>query len=320
MPTTVQTWPKPVDEDDYQFTLGAKFKKIAFEDLREDDNIRKQALAQLRECIVKHPSIRKCRMDSVFLLRFLRTKKFNVQASLDNLEKYLIIRQTFPDWFQKLDVNEPEVDELISAGYLVPLPRRDENGRQILLRCARKFDTSRFSPSSLIKTHALIAELLLDDEESQVAGFIYINDESEIPLSHISTFSLTDLRNLIRCLQNSTPMRHKETHLLNLPKFANQLIDFMMMLLSDKLKNRIMFHSSLDDLGRKIDLKLMPKEYGGEVPLSEIISDLKGRLQKRRQVILGLDDSYIEINKNTKNSFHDTDNGLVGSFRKLEVD
>lgn len=48
-------------DDTYQFTLPAKFKKIALDELREDDNIRSQALSQFREWIAKHPHIKKCR-------------------------------------------------------------------------------------------------------------------------------------------------------------------------------------------------------------------------------------------------------------------
>lgn len=48
-------------DDTYQFTLSAKFKKLALDELREDDNIRSQALSQFREWISKHPHIKKCR-------------------------------------------------------------------------------------------------------------------------------------------------------------------------------------------------------------------------------------------------------------------
>lgn len=306
--------------DDYQFRLPDKYKQIALDELREDDNIRRQALAQFRECIAKHPNIQRCRMDAIFLLRFLRPKKFNVQAAVDNLEKYLAVRQLYSDWFQNLDPDDPEVDAIISAGYLVPLRARDEHGRQLILRCAKNFDATRYAGAKMAKVHGLIAESLMDDEESQISGYTYINDESGMSVAHLSLFSLTEMRNLIRSVQFSTPMRHKETHFINLPKFAQQIIDFIMMLLSDKLKSRAMFHSSLDDLKRKVDVKLLPKEYGGEVPLSEMIADLKTRLQERKKEIMALDESYVEITKNAKSALKYEENNLVGSFRKLEVD
>lgn len=69
---------------------------------------------------------------------------------------------------------------------------------------------------------------------------------------------------------------------------------------------------------------LLPKEYGGTVPLDDIIAMFKQRLRRQREAILALDDMYIEITKESTNfggnDDADIDAGVVGSFRKLEVD
>jgi hypothetical protein len=52
---------KPDEYDSYQCSLAGKFKDIAKEELREDESVRSQALAQFREWIAKHPQIKKCR-------------------------------------------------------------------------------------------------------------------------------------------------------------------------------------------------------------------------------------------------------------------
>ena len=60
------------------------------------------------------------------------------------------------------------------------------------------------------------------------------------------------------------------------------------------------------------------------MPLSEMISLFKNRLRKHRAAVLALDDMYIEITKETANFAGnddvDIDPGMVGSFRKLQVD
>uniref|UniRef100_A0A182PXA7 CRAL/TRIO N-terminal domain-containing protein n=1 Tax=Anopheles epiroticus TaxID=199890 RepID=A0A182PXA7_9DIPT len=61
------------------------YRKIAKEELREDDEIREQSLTQMREWIAKHPYIRKCRTDSSFLLRFLRFRKYSVPMVCETL-------------------------------------------------------------------------------------------------------------------------------------------------------------------------------------------------------------------------------------------
>lgn len=252
---------QPDNFDPYVCSLTSKLKKVAQEELREDDNIRQQALAQFREWIAKHPHIKKCRTDAVFLLRFLRTKKFSVPAACEMLQRYLTIRQLYPQWFQKLDIEDKALEEIIDSGYLVPLLERDQHGRQLILSCAGKFDTYRFTSAQMARAHSLVCESLLDDEDSQVAGYTHVNDESGMSMSLLSLWTLTDIKNMLGCIQvrkkirlkltlffnqfhintkqNSTPMRHKETHFLNMPSYANKIIEFAMGVLSDKLKKRI---------------------------------------------------------------------------------
>ena len=125
-------------ECDYKCGLSPDSQTAARAELREDENTREQVLEKFREWINKHPSIKRCRTDAVFLLRFLRTKKFSLPMAQDMLERYLTIRQLYPDWFQNLDINDPELEAIIDSGYLVPLPQRDGHGRQIILSCAGK--------------------------------------------------------------------------------------------------------------------------------------------------------------------------------------
>lgn len=54
--------------------------------------------------------------DAQFLLRFLRTKKYSLPLAQEMLERYLAIRQLYPDWFKKLDVDDPKMLELIDLG------------------------------------------------------------------------------------------------------------------------------------------------------------------------------------------------------------
>lgn len=80
----------------------------------------------------------------------------------------------------------------------------------------------------------------------------------------------------------------------------------------------------MDELKTKVNPTLLPKEYGGTIPLNDMIEAFKTRLRQQRESILALDDMYIEITKDSANfagnDDSDIDAGMVGSFRKLEVD
>ncbi|KAG9437698.1 clavesin-2 [Apis mellifera carnica] len=237
------------------------------------------------------------------------------------LERYLTIRQMYPNWFQNLDIEDRDIEAIIDAGYLIPLMERDRHGRRVILSCAGRFDPYKYTSAQMARAHSLVVEALMDDEENQVRGYTHINDESGLTMGHLSAWSLTDIRNMLRCIQNSTPMRHKETHFVNIPTCAIKIIEFGISLLNDKLKNRILVHKSLDELKSAIDPSILPKEYGGEIPLSEMIANFKKTLKEQRNRIKNLDDMYIEISS-TDCQYVSNDDlcGISGFFRKLEVD
>lgn len=307
----------------YTCPLPADVQKVALDELREDENTRNQSLDQMREWITKHPNIKKCRTDAPFLLRFLRTKKFSVPQACEMLERYLIIRQLYPNWFRNLDCEDKELSEIIASGYLVPMFERD-NGKLVIFSCAGKFDPHKYTGAHMARVHSLITESLMDDELNQVHGYTYVNDEAGFQMAHISLWSLTDIRNMLRCIQNSTPMRHKSNHFLNISSNAVKLIEFAVSLLTEKLKSRIIIHKSMDELHKQMDPKILPKEYGGKVPLAEMIVKLQETLKARRNQVVALDEMYIEIDEKSCPLINEMNEelgiGLEGSFKTLQVD
>uniref|UniRef100_A0A1B6JQG9 CRAL-TRIO domain-containing protein n=1 Tax=Homalodisca liturata TaxID=320908 RepID=A0A1B6JQG9_9HEMI len=309
--------------ENYECTLGPELQMTAQTELREDDITRRQALTQMRQWIDMHPDIHNCRKDAPFLLRFLRTKKFYLPLAQEMLEKYLTVRELYPHWFQKLDVLDPAIQDILDSGYLVPLPERDSEGRKVIFSCAAKFDPYKYTSAQMARVHSIVVESLMDDEENQITGYSHVNDESGLTMGHISLWSLNDIRHMLRCIQNSTPMRHKSTHFINVPTYANKVFDFFTALLNEKLKNRVMLHKDIDSLKQAVDPKILPKEYGGVVPLAEMIADFKKYLETKREVVLGLDKMKIVINKKAKfvtELEEQQITGMAGSFRKLQVD
>ncbi|XP_063701167.1 retinaldehyde-binding protein 1-like [Culicoides brevitarsis] len=312
----------PAKYDDYVFNVSEKFKKIAKEELGEDDQKRTQALAQFREWIAKHPHIRACRTDAVFLLRFLRPKKFSVPQACELLEQYLIYRQEFPEWFTKLDPNEPEMAAVIDACFSFPLLERDDQGRRVFLTNIENFDASKWTTKHMIRLHALVVEASLDDEESQIAGFHHFYDARGFGMKHVAMWSLVDLNNFLRKAQFVAPMRHRAVTVML--TMAHKLIEFALSLLTDKIKARVKVCKTNEEAKQHVDVKLLPEEYGGKVPMKDMIARFKEELQEKREALLALDDMSIDITKYSdkwsKNTTLENDISVIGSFRKLELD
>lgn len=88
-------------------------------------------------------------------------------------------------------------------------------------------------------------------------------------------------------------------------------------------------HSTFSSLEKVINPSCLPKEYGGKMPMDEMIAGWKRELLGKRSIVTSLDDMDIvntncltarngsdENNNPGKNNYY----SLPGSFRKLEVD
>ncbi|XP_055531158.1 clavesin-1-like [Wyeomyia smithii] len=315
----------PTVYEPYRWTLSEKLRKIAKAELRETDSIREQSLAQMREWIAKNPHIKKCRTDPVFLLRFLRTKKFSVVQACEMLEKYLSIRQTYPKWFRNCDIDNAELEAVIDGGYILPLPQRDSNGHQLVLSVAGNLDLNRVNSTVLAKAHFLVQEVLADDEEAQICGYIQCLDDRQLSMRLLSLWSLVDIKRVTECMQNGIPTRIRSFNFIGLPSSAITIMEFCVSLLSEKLKKRVNLFRSVKDFAAKVDKSILPEEYGGTAgPIADMIAQFKERCRVKRAQLLAMDDMQIEITKSS--SFYadtcrrDLDVGIIGSFRKLEVD
>ena len=71
---------------------------------------------------------------------------------------------------------------------------------------------------------------------------------------------------------------------------------------------------------KHVDPAILPKEYGGTVPLRDMIEELKRNLLKRRDDLLALDTMSVDLHALEKNDLTQDIHSTAGSFRKLELD
>lgn len=138
------------------------------------------------------------------------------------------------------------------------------------------------------------------------------------------------------------PMRHKEFHGTMINPAMKYVLDFGMSLMSEKLQSRIRFHTKLNDEGC-VDKNLLPAEYGGKIPMREMIEMFKKELEAKRDLILNHDNMTVRFElypeavrlgstrslqiplESPPEAFEEKldmygMNGVPGSFRKLEID
>ncbi|KAK6642095.1 hypothetical protein RUM44_013818 [Polyplax serrata] len=323
------------DPDEYVCTLSPETLEIAKAELREDESTRRQALESMRNWIMKNPRIENCRLDAKFLLRFLRFTKFHVPQAEEVLERYLLLRQAYAIGFQEADYKNPRIESLIDQGLVLISPQRDSQGRRVVMARIAPFDPHKNTNVDALRLGAIFHETLMEDEESQVRGYVYIGDGKGVGFPYLTLFTPKDAVRLVKNGEKTIPMRHKEAHGFNIPSSLKFAVDFGFSLISEKYKSRIKIHSSLEELHKHVDPSLLPKEYGGTLTMEEMITYTKQVLEEHRDIILAHDRMKVRMEFYTERAKEgavsalktgickmDTlmETGLCGNFRKLEVD
>lgn len=319
-------------EDEYRCKLSKEVQEMARRELQEDGKRRRKALSEVRQWMKSQPHFKKVRLDSNFILRFLRMQKFEVKESCEILDKYLTMRWQHPTWFQNLDCRDPKLAELTEMGYLIALPDRDKHGRRVIYSKAGAFDATRFTTSDMMRAHIMTFETLLNDEENQVRGFTYVLDEKAVTWNQISIWTPSEVSKAFSCCERALPMRHKEIHFMNLPWTMSIIFAFAKSLLSDKIRKRFQTHSGVDSLVKEVDVNILPAEYGGRKNLDECIQLWKNELESNRSTLLELDQMKIsgydtaneQLQVVRKKSRHNSGSGsevlsVVGNMRKMEI-
>nr|BAH71591.1 ACYPI000881 [Acyrthosiphon pisum] len=268
-------------------SLSIDTLKIAKEELREDKATRNNALSQMRLWLKQNKKIIHSRSDDSFLLRFLRAKKFSLTLAQETLERYLLMRQTFGHrLFKVLDITCPRLEKLLELGYIFVVPKRDKNGRRIIITRPGVFNPSLWTNAEMCRMHGVTYETLMEDQENQIRGFVHYVDAAGMCLQQLTLFTPREAIRIVKNGERTIPMRHKEIYGVNIPSSLKFALDFGITLLSEKIRSRVKIFSSIEDSHTYVDKSLLPKEYGGEMEMSKMIGLWKQELLEKREQIL----------------------------------
>ncbi|XP_077302149.1 alpha-tocopherol transfer protein-like [Arctopsyche grandis] len=324
------------EADEYVCPLSPEVQIIAEQELRETVVGREQALKSLREWAIQNPRIAAIRMDSSFLLRFLRTKKFSVPMAQESIERYLLLRQSFGIAFNQLDFKIPAILELIELGYCFASPFRDSIGRRVIIYRPGVFDPYKYTNQDMCRIHGVCYETLMEDEENQVRGFVHYADGGGVSFPHLTLFTPREAVRIVKNGEKTIPMRHKEIHGMNVHPTIKFALDFGMALISEKIKKRVKLYTNFKDV--QIETSVLPKEYGGTMPMEEMIKLWKVELLNSRDILLLNDKMSVRLELFSEaaregavsalrtdanlscSASGDPLRGITGNFRKLEVD
>ncbi|XP_004929842.1 retinaldehyde-binding protein 1 [Bombyx mori] len=329
--TVTTAWNVTIEKAENDGKMGRTLKNVVAEaitELRETQSTKEQSLQLMREWIEQNGDIKNVRQDEIFLLRFLRHKKYSIPMAQQTLLKYLSLRKFYPEIFKNLDYEDSNLQEIINNGYIVVSPVRDNKGRRVIFYNMSKFNATRFSCWDMCRAHMLVYESLMDDPLNQICGFNHIGDGNGISGAHITAWNPSDFGRIIKWGEQSLSMRHKAVHLINVPVALKYVIDFATSKVSQKMAHRLKVCTNSKLLHTQTDVDCLPTLYGGKLELREMIEYTKQILKEQKENVLALDNMEILstrgiISSRGRNRDNNDNEDLIsveGSFRKLEID
>ncbi|XP_054918137.1 alpha-tocopherol transfer protein-like [Dermacentor andersoni] len=242
--------------------LLPKLRQIAEEELGETDEVRQQALDDLTKLLNGEPGLN-WHNDPDFLLRFLRVRKYNVEAALKSITKYYRVRdncrQIFDDFRPSTIV--PECRDIAAV-----LPHRDAQGRQILLIRSGMWNPTLVPQIDVHRAFMLCLKHLERSPSGQTAGVVVINDFQGFGVEHARNCKLAPMKDLTDYVQESMPLRLRAVHVVRESRGFDFCFALVRPFLKSKIIQRIRFHGhKMEGLHEHVPASILPEAYGGLV-------------------------------------------------------
>ncbi|XP_023212472.1 alpha-tocopherol transfer protein-like isoform X2 [Centruroides sculpturatus] len=177
-------------------------------------------------------------MDDIFLLSFLRARKFDRERALTLLKNYYLTRRKYPIVFKNLKPSA--IEEILRQNMLSCV--KTDNNMVITVASYGHWDATKVEILDVLRVVLLFLDFELNDHPIQVNGLYLLLDAKDISWRHIIQYT---------------------------PRNIQLVIMSMVMHL---------YGSDMKELHKVIDPKYLPAEFNGELPTfdsSEYIKKLK---------------------------------------------
>jgi len=225
---------------------------------------REESLSRFKELVQRETDLKFPENDGQFLLRFLRVGKYDLKKALDRLKRYYKIREQYKTDYENMKPSEllPVLKQNIHGILRV----REESGCAILFFKFGDWDPEKVNVNDVYKTVMLDLEKTIDESATQIYGVKLVFDINGFSFSHIKVMRIGILIKFAKMLTGSMPLRIKGIHGVNAPRIFNVIYYTFKMLLTQKLRKRVMLHSSVESLHESVSRECLPSDLGGSQP------------------------------------------------------
>ncbi|XP_077293674.1 retinol-binding protein pinta-like [Arctopsyche grandis] len=305
-------------------TLSPELAKKAEDEVNEDPQRIEKDLQTIKEWIAKQPHL-SARTDDQWLIGFLRGCKYSLEKTKQKLDMFYTVRTAVPELCLPRDPKDPIVQEILSLGTCVPLPKtvKPDDPRVILVRPGLN-DPNKINIMDIMAVNQMISYIqLLEDDQSVIAGQLVLLDFSKTKMGHLTQMTPSVVKKMVICGQESMPFREKGSHHIHTLPGIETIFNLFKLFMNEKSRSRIHIHNEdMEALYKFIPKEILPTEYGGAAgPIQDMIDHWKKEVEDHRDWFLE-DKNFMSDEKKRigKPKTAETIFGIEGSFRQLTVD
>ncbi|KAF8778835.1 alpha-tocopherol transfer protein-like [Argiope bruennichi] len=229
------------------------------DELNETPDRKEKALQELRTMLQNNPETTGINFYEDFLTQFLRRNKYRMKDAYQNVLNLVDITRKESLFIRNADMY---LDSPMTRALLL-LPKKCPDGCTVIITRFGKWNPNEI-PFEHMKSMLAISILqLLRDPVTQISGIKFIHDFKGASVQHLKYCSPRNLHLLYHGAINCLPGRYKAIHCVNESFVLKTIWALMKPFLSEKLKNRVVFHSNSEGLFDYFPRSMIPAEYGG---------------------------------------------------------
>lgn len=205
---------------------------------------------------------------------------------LELFEDNMLLKYNFPKFYSMADEDFAKMWSLYDSGFAYPLVERAENGHRVLLVQTKRMDPKVHTAADAVRLISWIGQVLLEEEETQIAGIATVIDLTETTFAHLCLFSISDVLDMVSVIRTSVIGRQKGIHFIALPKFAVSIVELSKRGLTEKARDKISFFDDMESLKSSLDLAtLLPSEHGGSISEVDMMRGFKDESKQHEERI-----------------------------------
>ncbi|KAF5298326.1 hypothetical protein FQA39_LY11810 [Lamprigera yunnana] len=273
--------------------ISAELQANAIKEINEIPNRIEEDVRQIREWLAKEQHL-KVPFDDDQILGFLRGCKYNLQKTMDKLDFYFTARTLAPEFFHIRDPFAPEIQEIINAGIILPLPKPDDKyGARIILWNFCNTNPDSMPYINLVTTFMMLLDIIVkEDDDATKNGITIWADGTNCSAKYIFQMTPTLLKKNFQCLEKGYPLRIKGTYVTNCPIVLEIVANLIKSFTKSKIAKRVCIITNIKNLYSVLPQSLLPSEFGGENgTLEDIKVEWKRKIESYREWFLE-DENY----------------------------